>query len=197
MTALNARAGRAQTGASQTDLDRPDNDYFVTSPEATRALLRVEDFPGVIWEPACGDGTMARELAKGHGVNFVLPSDVVDYGYPNAKLHNFLTVSISKLHPFDHIVTNPPYSLAEAFVQKALSLRPRKVAMILRTVWLEGAGRYQRLWSTNPPARVWVFTKRPTFQRDGVGEFRSGLISFSWVVWDRSHVGPPQLGWLP
>lgn len=96
----------------------------------------------------------------------------------------------------DHIVTNPPYELAEEFVQRALSIGPPgKVAMLLRTVWLEGQGRRSRLWSRRPPARVWVFSKRPMFARDGAS-WQSGLISFSWFVWDKSHEGPTHLGWI-
>lgn len=43
------------------------NEFYPTPPEATRALLSVEAFDGPIWEPACGEGAITRELiAAGH-----------------------------------------------------------------------------------------------------------------------------------
>ncbi len=44
-------------------------DFYATPPEATPALLSVEQFDGPIWEPACGDGAISRQLiATGHDV---------------------------------------------------------------------------------------------------------------------------------
>lgn len=69
----------ASTGADPTgDLVRPDGDFFATSPATTRALLAVEASPGVIWEPAAGDGAMARVLAEPAVVTRVMSSDLVD-----------------------------------------------------------------------------------------------------------------------
>jgi len=56
--------------------------FYPTPPEGTRALLRVEKFEGTIWEPACGDGAISRELeAVGHTV---LSTDLIDRGYGTA-----------------------------------------------------------------------------------------------------------------
>jgi hypothetical protein len=44
--------------------------------------MRSERFNGDIWEPACGDGAMSRELAAaGHTV---ISTDLVDRGYGEA-----------------------------------------------------------------------------------------------------------------
>lgn len=43
------------------------NEFYPTPPEATRALLSVEHFDGDIWEPACGDGRIAKVL-EDHGL---------------------------------------------------------------------------------------------------------------------------------
>ena len=56
-----------------------DHDFYPTPPEAVRALLSVEQFDGLIWEPACGDGAIAKELARhDHSVH---PTDLIDRGY--------------------------------------------------------------------------------------------------------------------
>lgn len=188
---LNSQSSRAQTGAAQPNLTRAH--YFATHPDATRALLGVEEFPGGVWEPACGRGDMVATLIEQPAVTFVYATDVVHRGY--GIVRDFF--SVQEMIPcINHIVTNPPYELAEKFVAHALSLEPPgKVAMLLRTVWLEGQRRRVQLWDKSPPSRVWVFSKRPLFARDGEC-WQSGLISFSWFVWDKSHRGPTQLGWV-
>lgn len=190
---LNARSTRAQVGASQPGLARPGGDFLVTEPAATEKLLAVERFPGVVWEPACGDGTMAEVLRTGAGVTQVLASDLHDRGYgePNVDFLTFVPAALP-----DHVVTNPPYDRAEAFVRRALDHDVTKVALLLRLLYLEGIGRRERLWSRRPPARVHVFSDRPRFQRNGEGPFRKGLIGFAWFVWDREHAGPPTIGWI-
>src|SRR5271165_95785 len=35
---------------------RPNNDFYPTPAYATEALLDSEEFSGIIWEPACGNG---------------------------------------------------------------------------------------------------------------------------------------------
>jgi hypothetical protein len=48
---------------------REKDDFYPTPPEPTRALLAVEGQRlrqlGAVWEPACGDGAMAREGVPG------------------------------------------------------------------------------------------------------------------------------------
>ena len=196
---MNPRATRAQTGAQQPDVAAVEGDFFVTHPQATRALLRVESFAGTIWEPACGDGTMARELTLGEGVFQVIATDKYDHGWgsPRDFLDRSLDMPLTAPH---HIVTNPPFDLAREFVDRALELRPRgKVAMFLRLAWLEGDRRYNRLWSGRPPSRVWVFVNRVPLRRNGGPIWQSGLIAVCLV-----RLGPsvlfgdaPTLGWLP
>ncbi len=74
-----------------TDGGRPLDDFYITPPEATRALLAVENFGPRIWEPACGDGAMSEVLiAAGYDV---VSSDLGDYGYGDPGV-DFLTAPI-------------------------------------------------------------------------------------------------------
>ena len=57
-------------------------DFYATPPEATRALLSVEDFDGLVWEPACGHGAISRVLVNaGYSV---VSTDLIDRGYGSA-----------------------------------------------------------------------------------------------------------------
>lgn len=63
--------------------------------------------------------------------------------------------------PYDLIVTNPPYSLALAFLQKAIVSGAREIAMLLRLNFLS-SGKRAKFWREHP-CDVLVLPKRPSF----------------------------------
>lgn len=173
-------------------VNRERDDFYPTPPEGTRALLSVEQFEGDIWEPACGDGAISRELeAAGYQV---LSTDLIDRGYGQGGVDFLLDYQTRAAN----IVTNPPFKFAEQFVRHALSRAERKVCILARLAWLEGIQR-GRFFQSSPLARVWVFSARLHMQRARAAtkEDAGGMIAFAWYVWDHAHDGPPQLGWLP
>lgn len=49
--------------------EREENDYYATDPRAVGMLMERERFSPCVWEPACGEGHIARELERaGHTV---------------------------------------------------------------------------------------------------------------------------------
>lgn len=110
---------------------------------------------------------------------------------------NFLYEDPEVLNSFA-IVSNPPFSIADAFVQRALSLAD-EVAMLLPLTWLAGAKRARWLRDT-PLKHILVLTPRPSMP-PGVaieaGEKPGGgTVDFAWIVWDGDYVDAPQFGWL-
>lgn len=181
--------------ATADEANRDPHDFYPTPLLATQAMLKVESFDGCIWEPACGDGAISRELEKS-GFS-VLSSDLFGRGY-GAHGVDFLKTAGPRVA---NIITNPPFKYAEAFVKHALALTTRKVVMLNRLSWLEGRGRYASLFrqGSSPLARVWVFSSRLHFLRSGDAD-RSGsggMVAFAWYVWDHAHSGPVSLDWLP
>lgn len=182
----------AQSGSAPL-ADRKD-DLYETPECAVRALLDVEKLPdGVVWEPACGPGAIARTLrAAGHQV---YASDLVDYASPdqdNARIDFLLEPQTPDFY-IGSIVTNPPYKLAGQFVRHALVLCPR-VYMLLRLAFLESERR-RSILDNGWLARVHVFRNRlPMMHRAGWdGPQSSSSIAFAWFVWDRAHQGPTEL----
>jgi hypothetical protein len=169
------------------DLDGPD--FFPTPEWATVALMDNEMFEGQIWEPACGDGSMARVLAsKG---NEVIASDLYDRGFGEIGI-DFLNSD----RVVDNIVTNPPYNAAEGFVKVGLRNAKRKFALLLRLAFLEGANRYRTIFSINPPARIWVFSDRITFYPAGAVKKGTGTTAYAWFVWDKNWSQQTELRWF-
>jgi hypothetical protein len=167
------------------------NDLYETPECATLALLRAESLPHRIWEPACGRGAIVNVLrAAGHEV---VASDLVDYGVPvTCPGYRNVDFLMERRAPegTEAIVTNPPFRLANEFVEHALTLCPR-VIMLLRLAFLESERR-SGILDGGELARVHVFRKRlPMMHRDGwTGPKASSGMAFAWYAFDRSHTGP-------
>lgn len=176
------------TGSSQ--LQRHPQDFYRTPPEATKALLAVEEFPGVVWEPACGDGAISIVLSTASRVTQVVSTDLFDRGHGETGV-DFLTTS----RQVDHVVTNPPYRLAQSFIQRALNVARWKVAMLLKLNFLEGQRRRPFL-EASPLRTVYVFSKRLSFDKGDEAGKGNGLLAYAWFVWDQRYHGRPQLHWI-
>ena len=171
-------------------MTRQKDDWYPTPPEATRSLLSVEQFTPFIWEPAAGDGSLAKELERDdYGV---IAQDLNDYGYCDAGIDFLMSVE----RECDSLVTNPPYRLAEQFILHALGRGVKKHAWLLRLSFLEGAKRFERLYDHNPPARVHVFSKRLTLWRGDQEVSGSGTTAYGWFVWCDEYNGKTVVDWI-
>jgi len=188
--------GGLNTGVAGAALKDRGNDLYESPPEAVHALLGVEDIPAVVWEPACGPGSIVRVLrASGRQV---YATDLVDYQSPDQDVAGW-DFLLERQAPIgvQAIVTNPPFKNAGEFVSHALTLVP-KVVMLLRLAFLESERRRDIL-DIAPLARVHVFRKRlPMMHRAGQGivapdRQTSSALAFAWFVWEQGHQGPATL----
>jgi len=162
-------------------------DFYDTPIVAVEALLAVEDLPQRIWEPAAGIGNIAVTLrASGREV---FASDLNDRGCPDCMSGIDFLLPGSAIE-CDAIVTNPPYVLAQKFVEMAL-VRAPLVIMLMRLAFMESERRTSIL-ENGMLARVHVFARRlPMMHRAGwEGRKANSGMAFAWFVWDRDHVGP-------
>ena len=182
-------------------------DPFPTPPWATRALfIRVlaDLWPlggahnPVVHEPACGAGHMVKVLDE--FTNHAKASDILDYGLAGQQIADY-TDWRERFGRVDWTITNPPYSQAQKFIQRALDLSETGVAMLLRTTFLEGIARYETLFSKRPPAIVAPFTERVTMQRGRLRETKGSMIPYCWFVWYREGGdwpnAAPRIRWIP
>jgi hypothetical protein len=189
-------SGGLNTQSAKAALSDRGNDLYETPPEAVRALLKAERLPHRIWEPACGPGSIVRELRKaGHDV---LATDLVNYHSPDQDQSGFdFLLPFPVPEGIEAIVTNPPFKNAQEFVEKALGIVP-VVAMLLRLAFIESERR-RAILDEASLARVHVFRNRlPMMHRAGQGiveaeKRTSSAMAFAWFVWDRSHSGPAHI----
>lgn len=171
-------------------------DFFPTPAWATRALcelLKAEyDWLNKYsaWEPACGEGHMAKPL--GEYFKSVFASDVHNYGYGNVL--DFLLPSDRRAA---FIITNPPFRLAQSFVEYALSRADIGVAVLVRTAFLESVGRYTELFKKHPPAIVAQFSERVPMFKGRVDAKGSTATAYCWIIWLNDRFGATEFRWIP
>jgi hypothetical protein len=166
-------------------------DCYGTPPVAVEALLRVEQLPHRLWEPAAGYGNVV-DVLRAHG-HEVVGSDLIDYGRPDFFSSRDFLLERKAPDGCECVITNPPFKLIEQFVAHALDLCPR-VVMLARLAFLESERRCGILEGRGL-ARVHVFRKRlPMMHRDQwAGKKANSGMAFAWFVWDRGYAGLPSL----
>lgn len=190
-------------------------DYFPTPPWATRALCkRIWGADRLsVWEPACGEMHMARVLRE--SFRSVWATDIVDYGAGQDEEQDFLIdwpgVDAYLLGTgVDWVITNPPFNCAAEFVNRALDVARVGCAMLLRTAFLESAGRYHDIFARTPPNETLIFAERVIMAegklldpsqpywcaREEKLKMPSTATSYAWFIW-RKGSGSSFLGWIP
>ncbi len=183
---------RIIAGPGAAPLRERGNDLYETPPVAVHAILKVEPLPQVIWEPACGPGSIVKVL-RGAGYK-VFASDLVNYGCPESDGGVDFLMERSPPYGVEAVVTNPPFKLGNEFVAHALALGIPKVVMLLRLQFLESERR-SCILDTGIFARFFPFSNRlPMMHRAGwEGPKTTSAMSFAWFVWDAEHRGPTEL----
>ena len=188
-------------------------DDFPTPPWATRALIKHVIFPRLVfdppavlrqaraWEPSCNRGHMVLPLREYFGT--VHASDIHDYSAEwsgQDRVCDFLFPGSEPPHiaaqGVDWIITNPPFRLAEQFLQRAFGLAGSGVAVIVRTAFLESVGRYELLFSKNPPSIIAQFTERVVMIKGRLTATGSTATSYCWLVWIVGREGT-EFCWIP
>lgn len=187
-------------------------DDFPTPPWATRALCEWLSFDAsemlfggvgrlgggnlrmTCREPAANRGHMVRPLRECFGQ--VEAADIHDYGagFPQADYLFGPPPSC-----VDWTITNPPFRLAEQFIDRALLSSTAGVAMIVRSAFLEGQGRYERLFNRVPPTDVLQFTERVVMHKGKLSPKGSTATAYCWLVWrvaDKRDRGRTSLHWI-
>jgi hypothetical protein len=173
-------------------------DDFPTPPWATRALCEQLRTRGHALdnqscrEPAANRGHMVKPL--GEYFDFVVASDVHNYG-TDFQVRDYLFGLPADWEPTDWTVTNPPFKLAEQFIERALDLSRVGCAVLLRSAFLEGVGRFERLFASRPPSLVLQFSERVVMHKGKLAPDGSTATAYCWLVWEHGRSGS-RLGWI-
>lgn len=84
----------------------------------------------------------------------------------------------TKYNRVDCILTNPPFNLAQEFVEKAHE-EAEVIIMLLRINFLESMRRFE-FWGKYPPTNLVTLSKRPSFTDNG----KTDGAGYAFFVWD-------------
>lgn len=138
-------------------------DEFQTPALALEPLL-VHIPSGIVWEPACGKGNLVR-LLESRGREVVATD----------KDHDFLSGAVPG---FDVIVTNPPFTLKDAFLERCYDLG-KPFALLMPITALEGMKR-QALYRKNGLELV-LMNRRVNFETPS-GNGSSAWFATAWFT---------------
>ncbi len=181
-------------------------DDYPTPPWAVRAFFeyvepKLRNRKLVFREPACGRGHMVRTLLENRKFA-VDASDIKDYG-SGYREQDFLNDFVGG-DKYDVLFTNPPYKAANDFVVRGLSEARVGIAVLVKTLWLEGGknvptSRWCRVLRDTPPTRIAIVSARMPARKGAVIQRQASFISHSWVWWNKEQRRrrPTEFIWIP
>jgi hypothetical protein len=96
------------------------------------------------------------------------------------------------------VITNPPFKLAEQFVFEGLRVAKVGVALLTRTVFIESAGRYERLFKDTPPSTMAQFAERVPMVKGRLDKNATTATGYAWLIWlkENRENKAPELEWI-
>jgi hypothetical protein len=167
--------------------DRPEGDFYSTPKSliwVAKDIIKREFTSLKVLEPCHGKGAISEELTK-MGFN-VVTNDL----YYSAMVNvDYLKVCILN----DYIITNPPFSLWDDFVNKA-KFPCKKFMFIGRMNYLGTQSRLKNgIW--NNLKAIYPFSRyidyRTPYRQDGL--FHVGSQATGWFLWDMEYEGLPTI----
>ena len=175
---------------------REENDFYATNPKAMELALPFLERCGlskIVWECACGKGHLSKVLLQ-HGYD-VVSTDLINRGFGDVQ--DFLKTEGSNSYDCD-IVTNPPFKLADKFIEKGMDLitNGHKVCLFLKVQFLESKSRYF-LFKNNPLKKLLVYSERQQCAKDAEFEkYTATTQCYCWFVFEKGYKGEPTIDWI-
>lgn len=167
-------------------------EHWETDPWAPYAVLQREILTHRVIDPCAGTGIMTL-AAREQGYN-VIAYDIHEWGFPVIQadwLNMDPTCHLARTVKDATVFMNPPFSKAEAFVEKAFELGARKVVCFQRFAWWESKKR-RAFWEKHPPNRIYICGDRATCWRHDIPHDKRGdgtPTAHAFFVWERGN--PP------
>ncbi len=173
---------------------RKNSDFYETPYSITYQLFEKEHFNRdySILEPCCGNNAITRVMNNlGYQVDYY--DKFIEH---NNRCKDFITEE----NKYYQMVTNPPFSLAFEFIQKAKIIIENKFAFLLPLSYLHGKKRYDHIYNCKdfPLKKVYVFTRYPllgnSLREDG--KYNTGMMVYAWFIWERQYDADPTIDWI-
>jgi hypothetical protein len=179
--------GKAYANRKSTE-NRPEGDFYSTPKSliwVAKPFIEIEmDKHQAVLEPCFGDGAISQEVESlGYSVT---KNDLFRGGV------DYITNDFYE----KQVITNPPFSLWDAFVNKAKS-HAKKILVIGRLNYFGTQGRLENHMWDNLKA-VYCFSRYVDYQtpyRED-GHFHVGAMATAWFLWDMEYTEKPTIGFI-
>lgn len=156
---------RATMSATNRGAKRNERDFYPTPDYTIDTLLDCLFIPEWIrfLEPCRGNGAIYNKVKT-------------DFKFW-AELREGVDYLDTPFEDVDLIITNPPFSLAQEFLDKSLE-EGKTVCYLLRLNFL-GSQKRHEWWQGRTPDKLIVLSRRPSFTGKG-----TDATEYAWFVWD-------------
>lgn len=191
-------------GASNHSNKERQIDDFYSSPsiaieELNKKLIKYNiNLGSTIVEPGVGSGGILKPLKEIHPNKNYIGFDIVDRGYPNTIVQDFLGVTREQINSDNiSIVANFPYKDVLNQTVHSLNLLNNGEYLIhlAKIQYLEGKARY-KLFEEQPPKYVFVFVNRIKCLNNDKDDGTSSAMCFCWFVFEKGFKGNPLIDWI-
>jgi hypothetical protein len=150
----------------------------------------------IVCEPFCGTGNLVLPM-RARGIK-VYASDILDRGCPDSSVLDFRAMS-ARPPGCNILISNCAYDGAAGgameFIEHALALRFRVIALLLKLQFLSTTERFKRMHPLGHLRRMHVIIERIQGMHDAAHIARGGKIAgqpqnHAWFVFDRNYRGP-------
>lgn len=184
-------------GYDKNHKEREALDYYASPTCEVENILNIIQLPlenSTILEPCCGAMHMVNGI-----LNYlqdknatILARDIkdrqgkiedkrvkVEYG------QDFFDDNYKIDEEVDYIIMNPPYSVIEPFMIRALEIPKKGLLMLCRLQTLEGIGRYENVFKDNPPTDIYVYINRISCFKNGDFSSKSANAqAYCWLYYN-------------
>jgi len=182
--------------------ERQTDDFYATDPMALELFYKKFNKDGnkiavKVWEPSCGMGHLSKVLENYR--HDVMSTDLIYRGYGQGGIDFLADFVIDRDNLFNgDILTNPPFKLAEAFIEKGMSRlkEGNRLFFFLKIQFLEGQKR-KELFKKYPPKFVYCHSSRQLCCKDAEFEKYTATTQFyAWYVWEKGFIGDTVIRWI-
>ena len=175
---------------------RKKSDFYQTPYSMTRQFLSARFSRGkinsMVLEPACGQGDIVQVLREWF-------SAVESYDLEDGT--DFLTWGGTA----PYVVTNPPFNLANQFIEKCLQAAKIGFGLLMPLNYLQGKARYDQFFKSSARKKiqlnlktVYIFTRMPMLSESirEDGKYPTGMQAYAWYWWEHTTATDPAIRWL-